>query len=56
MRETVIDKPRQEVFNYVKFIRNQDAYNKWVMTDPAMKKDSKGKYGTVWIYLCLGWL
>jgi hypothetical protein len=46
-REIVIQKPKQEVFNYVKFIKNQDYYNKWVMTDPNMKRDFKGTDGTV---------
>ena len=52
-REIVINKPRQEVFDYVKLIKNQDNYSKWVMTDPNMKKEFKGTDGTVgFIY---GW-
>ena len=46
-REIVINKPKQEVFDYVKFIKNQDYYNKWVMMDPNMKKNFKGTDGTV---------
>lgn len=46
-REITINKPSQEVFDYVKFIKNQEHYNKWVMMDPAMKKDYKGTDGTV---------
>jgi hypothetical protein len=42
-----IDKPKQEVFNYVKYLRNQEHYSKWVMMDPAMKKEFKGADGTV---------
>lgn len=45
-REITIGKPQQEVFNYVKYLKNQDNYNKWVMTDPVMKKDFKGVDGT----------
>ena len=45
-RELTISKPQQEVFNYVKYLKNQDNYSKWVMTDPAMKKDFKGIDGT----------
>jgi len=46
-REIVINKPKQEVFDYVKFIKNQDYYSKWVMTDPNMKKVFTETYGTV---------
>ena len=46
-REITINKPQQEVFNYVKYLKNQDNYSKWVMTDPAMKKDFRGTDGTV---------
>ena len=45
-REITINKPQQEVFNYVKYLKNQDNYSKWVMTDPAMKKDFRGTDGT----------
>ena len=52
-REIVIHKPKQDVFDYVRFIKNQDYYNKWVMMDPNMKKKFKGTDGTVgFIY---GW-
>jgi hypothetical protein len=46
-REISINKSRQEVFDYVKLIKNQDYYSKWVMTDPQMKKDFRGTDGTV---------
>jgi len=35
----VLARPRQEVFNYIRLLRNQDNYNKWVMMDPAAKKE-----------------
>jgi hypothetical protein len=44
--EIIINKPAPEVFNYVKLLRNQDYYSKWVMMDPAMKKSYKGTDGT----------
>jgi uncharacterized protein YndB with AHSA1/START domain len=44
-RSVIINKPKQEVFNYVKLMRNQDYYSKWVMKDPGMKKDFKGTDG-----------
>lgn len=46
-REIVINKPKQEIFDYVKFIKNQDYYSKWNMTDPEMKKSYSGTDGTV---------
>lgn len=46
-REVAINKPKQEVFSYIRFLKNQDHYSKWVMTDPAMKKEFKGTDGTV---------
>jgi len=46
-REITINKPSQEVFDYVKFIKNQEHYNKWVMMDPNMKKEYQGTDGTV---------
>ena len=41
-REIVINRPKQEVFDYIKYLRNQDNYSVWVMLDPAMKKEFKG--------------
>jgi uncharacterized protein YndB with AHSA1/START domain len=46
-REIVINKPRQDVFNYIKFLKNQEKYSKWVMMDPNMKKEYRGTDGTV---------
>jgi len=46
-RDVIIDKPRNEVFNYVRFLKNQDRFNKWVMADPEMQKDFRGTDGAV---------
>jgi hypothetical protein len=35
------------VFNYIKFVKNQEHYSKWVMTDPNMNKTLTGTDGTV---------
>lgn len=52
-REVIIDATLQKVFDYVKLLKNQDHFNKWVMTDPDMKRIFKGTDGTVgFIY---GW-
>jgi hypothetical protein len=41
-REIVINKPALDVFNYIKYLKNQDNFSKWNMMDPNMKKDYKG--------------
>ncbi|RZJ55092.1 MAG: hypothetical protein EOO45_30090, partial [Flavobacterium sp.] len=46
-REITINKPKQEVFNYIKMIKNQDNFSKWNKADPAMKKEFSGTDGTV---------
>lgn len=46
-REITIDKPRPEVFNYLKFLKNHDHFNKWAMTDPGKKKTYVGTDGAV---------
>lgn len=45
-RSVMIAKPISQVFDYLRNIRNQDYFNKWVMTDPNMKKSFKGTDGT----------
>jgi len=46
-RQVIINKPKSDVFNYVKLLKNQDHYSKWVMTDPNMRKEFRGTDGTV---------
>lgn len=46
-RQISINKPSQEVFDYVKFLKNQDNFSKWAMLDPEMKKTYSGTDGTV---------
>lgn len=46
-REVVINKPKQEVFNYIKYLKNQDNYSKWATMDPNMKKTYTGTDGTL---------
>jgi hypothetical protein len=45
-KEVVINKPKQEVFNYVKYLKNQDNYSAWAKMDPNMKKEFRGTDGT----------
>ena len=46
-RSVLINKPKQTVFQYVRLLKNQDNYSKWVMMDPNMKKSFRGEDGTV---------
>jgi hypothetical protein len=46
-REVTINKPTREVYDFVKYIKNQAYYNPWVMLDPNAEKEYKGTDGTV---------
>jgi hypothetical protein len=46
-RNIVINRSRQEVFNYIKLLKNQEHYSVWVMKDPAIKLVYTGTDGTV---------
>ncbi|CAG0962929.1 MAG: SRPBCC family protein [Bacteroidetes bacterium] len=46
-RNITINKPKQEVFGYIKMLKNQDIYSVWAQMDPAMKKEYTGTDGTV---------
>ncbi len=46
-REVVINKPKAEVFDYIKHLKNQDNYNVWVKMDPGQKTEFKGTDGEV---------
>lgn len=46
-REVIINKPKQEVFHYIKMLKNQDNFSVWAQADPNMKKEYKGTDGTV---------
>jgi hypothetical protein len=46
-REITVTRPETEVFEYIRYVKNQDHYNKWVMTDPNMKKQFRGTDGAV---------
>lgn len=45
--EIVINAPRQKVFDYVKFLQNQDKFNIHAMADGNRKEEFKGTDGTV---------
>jgi uncharacterized protein YndB with AHSA1/START domain len=43
----VINKSKSDVYNYLKYLRNSEHYNKWVMTDPNLRKEYTGTDATV---------
>lgn len=44
-RDIIINKPVGEVFNYIKYLRNQHNYSKWATLDPNMKNEYRGTDG-----------
>ncbi len=48
-RSITIVKTPKEVFNYIRYLKNQKEYSKWVMTDPDKKEEFRGTDGEVGI-------
>jgi hypothetical protein len=46
-REVTVNRPVHEVFEYVKYLKNQDNYSAWASLDPDMKQEFRGSDGTV---------
>jgi hypothetical protein len=46
-RSIIINKPLPDVFNYVKYIKNQDHWSPWKKKDPEMKQEAFGIDGEV---------
>ena len=46
-REVSINKPRTDVYNYIKYLKNQNEFSKWAKMDPNMKKTFTGTDATV---------
>jgi hypothetical protein len=46
-RSVTINKPKAEVFAYLKQLKNQNDWGPWFKKDPAMKLDSRGTDGAV---------
>ena|SRR6218665_231838 len=46
-REVLINASNQKVYDFLKQLKNQDHFNKWVMKDPGMKREFRGTDGTV---------
>jgi len=45
--QIVINKPGKEVYDYVKYLKNQEEYGTWHQMDPNMKTAYEGTDGTV---------
>lgn len=45
-RQVTINKPKDVVFEYVKFLKNQNNYSVWAKADPAMKTSFTGTDAT----------
>ncbi|MEO8769658.1 MAG: SRPBCC family protein [Ferruginibacter sp.] len=46
-KEVTISKPKADVFNYIKYLKNQNNYSKWAKMDPNMKPTFTGTDATV---------
>jgi hypothetical protein len=46
-RQIVVNQPQQIVFEYIKFLRNQDSFSKWATIDLNMTKEYRGTDGAV---------
>ena len=46
-KSTEIRKSAGEVFDYLRYTKNQDNFSVWNMADPSMKKEFRGTDGTV---------
>ncbi|ADQ18901.1 SRPBCC family protein [Leadbetterella byssophila] len=46
-RSVVINRPSHEIYEYVKYVQNQDHYGVWNLSDPEMKRTTEGVDGTV---------
>lgn len=45
--ETVVNKPKAEVFNYLKYLKNQNDWSVWILKATDMKQEYSGTDGTV---------
>lgn len=45
-KEVVINKPKQDVFNYISHLKNQNEYGVWAKKDPNIKQEYTGTDAT----------
>jgi len=46
-RSVIIEKPKEDVFEYISHLKNQDNYSVWSARDPDMRQEFYGTDGTV---------
>ncbi len=46
-RQVTLNKPKQVVFDYARYLKNQSQYSVWAKIDPNMKTEYRGTDGTV---------
>ena len=46
-REVTINKPKADIYNYVKLLKNQNEWGPWYKKEPTMKQEFRGTDGTV---------
>ena len=46
-RDISLNKPKEVVYDYVKYLKNQNNFSVWSKIDPAMKQEFRGTDGTV---------
>lgn len=46
-KEIVINQPKDSVFKFIKFLKNQDQFSVWAKMDPKMKNQFKGNDGEI---------
>ena len=46
-RSVVIDKPSDEVFEFVRYLENQNSYSVWVQRDPGIRIEYRGTDGSI---------
>jgi Polyketide cyclase / dehydrase and lipid transport len=46
-KEIIINRPQPEVYNYIKYLKNQHYYSKWARLDPNMKNEYRGTDASV---------
>ena len=51
-KNIIIHQPLQQVFDYIRLLKNASNYNKWVMQDPNLTKDFKGTDGQIGFIYC----
>ncbi len=44
--EVLINRDKHDVFEYIRYLKNQDFYSKWVMSDPHKKTAFRGNDGS----------